>query len=225
MWLASEPSPSVPVSGRSRPVGAVFPIGEDAFATVRHGDVWFAIREHAAFRHGGDLRSDFGLLAAEYLVPGTGWTPLLAVRPHTANGMDAAGPVLRTGGRIGFPDAVGMRLDRKRRLILSGGWRDVSGRWLRRAAFRYETVGNGVALSFPARRGDHIEYSVFADRPSVVADGVVDERAHTTLTPGPLTVGLIGGFASSDSSSLTRAVMATDVAVAGRIKITVVHGG
>jgi hypothetical protein len=161
------------------------------------------------------------LLAAERLVPASGWAPLLAVRPYTRKGMDAAGPVLRVDGRTGFPDAVAMRLDRRRRLILSGGWREASGRWLRRAEFLYEAVRDGVALRLPVRRGDHVEYSVFAEQPRATADGVVDERARTTLRPGPVAVAFAGGYASSDSSNLIRATIATDVAAAGRMSIIV----
>jgi hypothetical protein len=198
----------------------LFGLGQDAFATVRHGDVWFAVRQHGAFAHAGDLRSDFGQLAAECHAP-DGWHPLLAARPLTTAGMDSAGPVLRTaGGRIGYPDGASLKLDRHTALIVAGGWRDVHGRWVRRGRFRFSAVAGGVRLSFPVRRGDQIRYSVFAERPEPDPHGLVDERARTSLSTGPFALDFTGGFGSSDASHLTRGTIVAGVSRAGHLAVT-----
>jgi hypothetical protein len=114
-----------------------------------------------------------------------------------------------------------MRLDGDRTLVISGGWRDRAGHWLRRAQFRFSGISGGVRITFPARRGDTVAFSVFADRPRAAARGIVDERAHTSLAPGPVRHEFAGPFASSDSSNLARATITTEVRRTGRLTVTV----
>ncbi|WP_028067392.1 hypothetical protein [Solirubrobacter soli] len=218
-WL--DLAPVGRANGRGRPVAAVFDVGEDAFATVRRGDVWFAVREHWARAHDGDLRSDFGLLAAERR-GADGWRALVAVRPLTASGMDSGGPVLRTrSGQVGYPDGTALRVDRHRAVIVTGGWRDAGGRLLRRGTFRFSAVPGGVRLSFPVRGGDRIEYSVFGGALSGTADGVRSERARTTVSPGAVTIATAAGYASGDTSKLTRGTLSVTAPRTGRLTITV----
>jgi hypothetical protein len=222
-WLASAPAPAPRprVRGPGRGVAVLFPIGEDAFATVRRGDIWFAVRKHGARAH-GDLRSDFGLLAAQCR-GATGWRALVAVRPRTTAGIDSAGPVLRTrGGRVGYPDGTALAIDRDGALIVTGGWRDAAGRWVRRARFRFAAVTGGVRLGFPVHKGDEIRYSVFAEQPVAGRRAIVDERARTGLSAGagPPAHEFLGGFVSSDSSRLTRGTLVTVAPRTARIAIT-----
>jgi hypothetical protein len=219
-WLAEAPA-RTGAAPRERQVGAVFDVGKDAVATVRRGDVWFAVHKHGTFANARDLRSDFGLLAAESR--GThGWRPLLAVRPHTAARLDSAGPVLRTrDGRIGFPDGRSLRLDAQRALIVSGGWRDARGRWLRRGTFRFSAVDGGVRLSFPVRRGDRIRYSVFAAEIAAVTRGLTDGRARTVLSTGPVALERRPGYVSSETSHLTRGTLVVTAPRTQRLAVTV----
>ena len=146
----------------------------------------------------------------------------MAVRPHTTAGMDGAGPVLHTrGGQVGYPDGTALAIDRHRALIVTGGWRDAAGTWLRRGRFRFAAVTGGVRLSFPVRRGDEIHYSVFADRPVAGTRAIVDERARTSLSAGAVTHERFGAFASSDSSALPRATLVTVARRTARLAITV----
>ena len=134
--------------------------------------------------------------------------------------MDSAGPILRAGGRTGYPDGAALSLARDRTLNVAGGWRDRRGRWLRHARFRFTAISRGVRVSFPVRRGDRVTYAVFAEQPRASAGGIIDERARTSFPP-PVRRTFTAGFTSSDSSRLTRAALITTVRRATRLAIVV----
>jgi hypothetical protein len=148
---------------------------------VRSGRVWYAVKlagsSHPRFR--GDLRYDFGLIAAKRHRDG-GWTDIVPLRPRTiSSSPDSAGPILRTrSGRTGFPAGRRMRFARGGVTLVSGWFRTASGRSLRRARFRYTPTRCGVALSFQARRGDHYELSYFFK-------GEVPRRTGSRALVGP----------------------------------------
>jgi hypothetical protein len=216
-WLGARPPSAGPRPPRA--AGIAFAAGRDAFATARRRGVWFAVRERGARAGHGDLRSDFGLVALEHRVGGR-WQRLLWLRPRTPGPLDSAGPVLTTHGRTGYPEGTRIARAGAGTVVVRGGWRDRRGRWLRRATFRFSVVRGGVRLTFRVRRGDRIAYSVFA--PLARSDGaaVVDGRARTRISL-PSRLSLRAGYASAETSALTRATLAGTARRAGRVTVVV----
>jgi hypothetical protein len=194
-------------------------LGPDAFAAVRRRGVWFAVREHGARDSHGDLRSDFGLVALERTSGGPA-ERLLWLRPRTRGGGDSAGPVLRTGGRTGYPDGTRIRTTGRGTVVVTGGWRDRRGRWLRRGVFRFRAAGGGVRVSFTLRAGDRVSYSVFAPDPRRTDRAIVDGRARTTLSL-PARLWLTAGYASGESPALTRATLNARARRSGTVSIVI----
>ena len=176
--------------------------GSGAWATSRRGDVWFAVKRTRTSNV--DLRYGFGLVALKVRRDG-GWVDAMPLLPRTTRGYQAAGPVLR-GSDPGYPEGTELRLGRKGAVVIRGGFRTRSGRWLRRGVtFTFTPTACGVRLSFPARRGDRFEYSAFfrggAERSaSTVRDGV--GRVSFDTRPS---VALDGGYASGSDVRLVRA--------------------
>ena len=195
-WL-TEQAP-VPVGAAPAARTFLMPHGTGSFAVVRTPATWFAVRRR---RDVGDLRSDFGLAAAKARVGG-GWCDVTPIKPLTLTGPDSAGPVLHVRGRVGYPEGRAIAV-RPGVVRVDGGWRTASGRWLRRAVFRFAAAGRGVAVSVRLRRGDRVEYSVFAVAPRVASRGVVDGPRVTRVSL-PASARLEGGYASGEHRSLTR---------------------
>jgi hypothetical protein len=110
---------------------------------------------------------------------------------------------------------------------IGGGWRlpDPSNEWLRRGVtFRFEPVGCGVRITFPARRGDKLEYSAFMrgrKRDVQVARGVVTDATQAVTFDHPGKVKLETGYASAADPRLVRARIRFEPAAADTIGITV----
>lgn len=143
-------------------------IGENtaSFGVARRGDLWYAVRASRIRRGrlGTDVRYDLGLVALKRLENGT-WRDLVAHRPNTMGQTraDSIGPVRVSGERL-YPAAPStVEPTGNGGFVLRGGWygknRNLGPK--RKAAFRYEPRGCGVAQSFPAKRGEVYEMSFF----------------------------------------------------------------
>jgi hypothetical protein len=215
-WLAeSGAARAVPGGG----VGMVFDRGEDPFATARRGAIWFAVRGRDARAHGGDLRYDFGLVAAKLRVNGE-WGDLVSVRPRTGAGVQPTGPQLHRAGRVGYPDGTRIRAAGAGAVTIDGGWRDRRGRWLRRGAFRYSATARGVRLSFPVRAGDVVRYSVFARSPRADGDSVRAGPARVRLSV-PTRIVFEPSYASAAETRLVRATLLGVARKAQRLSVVV----
>jgi hypothetical protein len=134
---------------------------QGGFATVRRGDVWFAV-------HGKpdepDLRSDFGLVAAKWRPPTGGWIDVVRPRPLAYDPAETAGPVIERGGRRIMPGdgSISVREDGT---VIAGG-------------VRFRPRPRGVRISLPAEAGDVVTYTAY------VPEGT-DPREAVRARPAP----------------------------------------
>ena len=129
--------------------------GDATFATVRAGDVWFAVKQ--ARSANSDLRYDFGLVALRVRHDDGSWRAL-PVRPRIVQHGVTAGPMLRPNGS---PHGTRLAVDGDGAVTVSGEFRSRRGRRLRRARFRFEPTACGVRTTVPSRPGDRYVYSAF----------------------------------------------------------------
>lgn len=125
------------------------------FAVVRRGETWYAIKMTGTTdpHHRGDLRYDFGLVAAKRLVDGK-WRDLVPERPLThAAGVASAGPVLLSGGPA-YPYGRTIRVDSQGTVRITGGFRTAGRKVVRHATFVYRPLACGVELVFRGQAGD-----------------------------------------------------------------------
>ncbi|MDQ3586913.1 MAG: hypothetical protein M3375_00975 [Actinomycetota bacterium] len=146
-WTAAEPQASAAGAPVRRGI-AVLRADRADLAVVRTRRLWWAVRRNGDRRCG--LRCDFGLVALKARRPG-GFEDVLRLRPRA---LGTAGPVLLRGRRQLKP--VGVRMGRRGRSLIVGT------RFGRRyARFRFAPGRCGPVMSWPARRGDRFEYSVY----------------------------------------------------------------
>ena len=191
-WLiASDPS----AAPASSPSAAVVGSGPGAWAVSRRGSVWFAVKRTRTSTR--DLRYDFGLVALE---AGGGELPL---RPRTVAGHDSAGPVLNSAG---YPEGTDLRLGSKGRVVVRGGFRTRSGRWLRRGVtFTFTPTKCGVRLTLPEGRYGYSAF--FRGEPKRSGRTVRDAEQQIRFDRAPR-LELDGkGYASGADTGLTRARM------------------
>jgi hypothetical protein len=115
------------------------------FATVRHGDVWFAVHRKA---DPPDLRNDFGLVAAKWHSPSGDWRDIVLPRPYELDRRETAGPVVeRDGERIrAGGGAISLR---------GGGGVRVEGR----IPVDFTPTERGVRIALEAQAGDTVTYT------------------------------------------------------------------
>jgi hypothetical protein len=205
--------------------------GQSLYATQRIGDVWMAVRGRNSVTRGDDLRYDAGLVSAKHRRPDGTWRDLIPRRPLLpAEGVDAAGPVIHTGG--GTAVFAADRIHRKGRagLLAVGGYRRLRGHpgVSRSAAERFRAVGCGVEVSFRARAGDRIEYSVFLRDPRNSGHGKrgVAHGGGTTATfspPGHMT--LTHDWISASDSRVLRARVSWHPRPGRRIRVRICDDG
>jgi hypothetical protein len=117
------------------------------FATVRKGDLWYAI--HASDTH-EDARYDFGIVAAERKANGN-WKPAIPYRPLTEQ-QTTAGPVLISGGKKRVPVSEKIEAKPSGLVKVRGGWSTKTNgvpASSTRTSFVFKPILNkGVELSF-----------------------------------------------------------------------------
>lgn len=128
------------------------------------------------------------------------------------------GPPLFARGRVGYPDGDRLAVARDGTVRAVGGWRDASGRWLRRGTFVFRPEPGGVQESFPVRRGDRIEYSAFAVAPQLVGRRLVDGARRTTFSL-PVGARIEPGYSSAEHRQLARVRLTVGAPAAGRLRI------
>lgn len=169
---------------------------EGRMASVRHGRLWYVVHGHTRLP---DLRNDFGLMVLKRRI-GERWQDLMAPRPLTAKGTQAAGPVIVRHGKRYLP-AVGrsMSVTRGGTVRVRGGFATVQRRSLGRSViFRYQPVAGGVRTTFRGRRGDVVRLKTFlpAGRIDRLFRGVRDARTEVFTQPRPSKVSIDGGFSN-----------------------------
>jgi hypothetical protein len=211
-------------AGRSSPLpadrqgGGFVDDGQNGFATVRHGDIWFAVHRR---RLPPDVRNDFGLVAAKWRSPAGVWVDILRPRPMRFDAGETAGPVIERAGQLLFP--YGDSIARRR-----GGVVEVRGRiGADPATFRYKPVARGVQLTMTAQPGDVVVYTAYAPTGGAQVHhgalsyptGVVKAR------PRPDSVRLEQGFASCCDPRMTAARLRVRARGNGMVTFTVsAHG-
>ena len=193
--------------------------GDASFATVRAGDVWFAVkRAHSA---SADMRYDFGLVALKVRGAGGRWTDAMPLRPLIDRAGDSAGPLLRRHGRVGAPQGRSLTIGRDGTVTVGGGFRASGGRWLRRGVdFRFEPTACGVALTVPVRRSDRLEYSAFfSGAPSTSPGRASDATQSVTFSPGAA-AHRSGGLASGSDARVSRLRLRFARPRSGKLTIT-----
>ena len=183
------------------PTGSyVLGTGSGAWATSRRKKIWFAVKRARTSTR--DLRYDFGLVAFKH-----GGIDVLPARPRTLGSSDSAGPVLRRGRSVGFPEGSELRLASGGRIVVRGGFRTAGGRWLRRGVtFTFAPSYCGVRLTFPGRAGDAFEYSgFFREKPRQSGRSVVDAFQLVRFDRRPDGVKFQDGYASGADAGTTRA--------------------
>lgn len=197
--------------------------GDGRFATVRQGDVWFAVRRKRSTKRPNDLRYDFGLIALKVRQGGV-WTGVVRARPKTNQAFDSAGPTLVTASQIGLPRGERLRV-RRGTVVVAGGYRTPDRKWLRQSVtWTYRAVPCGVKLTFFAIAGEYYQYSVFlrrdAGRPSLRGRTLVGGTSKVLFTYRPVSILRRGGYASGNDASLTRVRLTLFAPKTGPMSIT-----
>lgn len=187
---------------------AILGTSRASFATVRRGDVWFAVKRSRAGTH--DLRYDFGLVALKVRDEGGEWRDVLRLRPRVEGVNDSAGPLLLRGGR-GIPEGGALSSTSSGRIRLRVAFRTSRGRVLRRRVpFAFVPTRDGVRIDFPARDGDRFEHSAFfvdgAERPRAVSRSVSDDRQEVRFDQSG-TTRFKRGYSSGLDPRLVRALV------------------
>lgn len=188
--------------------GQVLSRRQSAFATVRAGDVWYAVKNSPPERL-GDLRYGFGLAALK-VRSGRGWRDVMPLLPRTRGRPDSPGPLFMGKRGLAYPFGRQITVGAGGATV-TGGFRNAEGSVVRPGAtFRYEPRPCGVRLSFPARTGDRFEYSVFfpgtagGPMPRVEPEFVSDSERVVEYPPGTR-VELEPGYSSATEPHLVRA--------------------
>ncbi|HEX8745329.1 MAG TPA: hypothetical protein VF712_19540 [Thermoleophilaceae bacterium] len=217
---------------------------ESRFTVIRRGPVWAVIRPTISGKYPYDVRYDFGVVALKLLRDGR-WTDVVRPRPFTADAADSAGPILRTGGVVGFPfgSEVGVAPDGT--VTMRGGWRrepirtkrivailpgggkvralgSIPGAPIRTGVvFRFDPTACGVRLTFPVQAGDSIEYSAWLTPRGLRTGPRGLEDAHGRVAfDRPATVATQEGFASGVDPALVRARATFTSLAAGPMSVT-----
>lgn len=194
--------------------------------TISRGRHWFAIRSAASSR-AEDLRYDFGLVALKAPDDNGDWHDVLRLRAHTHDsGPDSLGPVLRRSRGIGLPEAESVSIARDGTITLTGGFRTVSGTWLRRGVrFRFQPLETGVRLIFPTESGDRIKFGVLfragSHDPHVEKDRVFDDEQLVTFNPEATVAFDAESYASGTDARLVRANILFPASTGDPVRITI----
>jgi hypothetical protein len=187
---------------------------DDAFATIRSGSVWFAVRQSRDLqRRLDDLRTDFGLVMLKRRIDGR-WRDVIPARPKTETddrtAADSAGPRLRPGGGSTMAVPVGTKITASGSSArVTGGWRMPDGSTVRGGTvFSFDAVDCGVRQRVRVAAGDVIEYDVLATRDpdGVTVDGarVSDGTQAVTFSEAPAQVQMLPGYTSGSDPIVTR---------------------
>jgi hypothetical protein len=171
-WAADAAHPGLPVGElpADREGPSMLGRGTSRFATVRAGDIWFAVRQSPSTS--GDLRYDFGLVALKQRDPDGTWHDELPLRPHPLRVPDSAGPLLNGARPVGRSLSVA----RFGRVTIKGDYPNRRG-----VQFVFQPNGcRGLQMTVsPTRPTDRYEYSWFV-RPGDVGLHGRRERGYAS---------------------------------------------
>jgi hypothetical protein len=190
--------------------------GPSRHTTVRHGDLWYAVKAGPETYRLADLRFDFGLAALKRRQADGSWTDVIPIKPYTDAQPDSAGPILDPDGVRALPYADAFRVGPRGQVIVTGGWRTPDGAPVRTGVrFRYEPSGCGLRVSWPALEGDSFEYSAFLrrgrTRPTATGGSLRSSDQTLRFAPRARTF-YDEGYASASDAALTRAYLRWDEA-------------
>jgi hypothetical protein len=204
--------------------GAELSRGQSTFATVRHGDSWYAVKQGRSLRREpGDLRYDAGLAIAKRRGDDGAWTDVVPARPKTRTpSFDSSGPDIVSGAAVvGAPVGADATTSRGR-VRVTGSIGDRHGRALAPYRASYATTACGVALRFAVRPGLVYEYSAFfRGTKSPKRDGGTLTGADQVVTadPAPETVHIKKSYGSANDPRLVRARMRFRVSKARDVRV------
>jgi hypothetical protein len=191
-------------------------------ATVRRGDVWFAVKQ----RHlpDTDLRYDFGLIAMQVRDGAGAWRDVLPLRPRVEGRIDAAGPALIVGGRAARPDGTRLVAGHGGTVSVSTRFSTSSGRVVRRGVpVTFRPVACGVEMTLPVQAGDSYQYSAFFARgssPVERTDTAVADQTQRVSFSQQATVTLERGYSSGSTADLVRARIRFEDTPEGQLSVT-----
>jgi hypothetical protein len=180
-------------------------------ATVRHGDVWFAVHGrpyqffptlyagHANPARPADPRYDVGLLALKWRDRAGVWHDLVRPRPIGPRAPLSAGPVIRSGPYSFLPFGRRLRVSQGGAITVSGEWRTLRGRRLRGGLeVRFAPLSDGVRVTFAVRRGDRVSVATFLPEATarLRGDRATDAVSESSVSGAEPAIHLEEGFAS-----------------------------
>ena len=182
--------------------------GESRFASVRRGNVWFAVRQTRSVRRELDLRYDFGVVALK-VRKGRKWRDVMRIRPRQLTERDSAGPLLVQGRTVGLPYGTRMRTGSRGSVIITGGFATTRGVVMRpNVVFRIQPTPCGVRIVWPGRAGDSFVYSAFMRRkskPRRLSPFALGDTDQVIRFNSPTQVTIRGAYSSAVDPILTRA--------------------
>ena len=189
-----------------------------SFATVRKGDLWFAVKERPTGV--SDIRYDFGLVALKARAGGT-FADVLPIRPKTPSKgkLDSAGPILLSDGSNGFPYGRKLSAGADGVVTMTVDFRAGPKKLRSGVPFRFAPQGRCVQISWPAKAGERYEYSAFLRGGSTSSTGGSDARQRITFSDRVASK-VEGGFASGTDATLKRARFSFTRSSAGTASIT-----
>jgi hypothetical protein len=203
---------------------------QSGFATVRQGDIWFAVHRRPIT---SDPRFDFGLASLKLRRRDGSWEDLIRPRPLThGKAVNSAGPILTERGKRWVPWGESIVVRPGGVVDVRGGWRFLRGGtvgpWLRRGAtFRFTPLDDGVTLTFPVKAGDNVRMTAYlpAESARQGPNWVGDHRSTASLSTKPSRVAVSPGtLASCCDAHLSTGTMALRVGSDGNVSYTITAG-
>jgi hypothetical protein len=194
------------------PFSAVLNPGPGRFVTVRHGDLWYAVR----LRGGGGYRYDFGPTLVKRL-ENAAWRDVIPYRP---NALGSGGPVLVAGARRGLPIADSVKVLPDGVVSMTGGFADSSGYLRGGVQLRVRPVDCGVALEVDAKAGDVYSFSALFRgdvTPEVGPDFVRTSSQQVAFNLPIKSASADRDFVSVSDAFLTRERIVVDVPTDGPV--------
>jgi hypothetical protein len=203
---------------RSDRGGAFVANTQNGFASVRHGDIWYAVHRR---RMPPDLRNDFGLMALKWRGPKGVWQDILRPRPMRFDAGETAGPVVERAGQRLLPSGDSIAAGRGGTVVVKGHV------GLQPATFRYVPTPRGVRITMRTQPGDVVAYTVYgpAGATKVRRGAVSYPTGVVKASPRPASVRLEGGFASCCDARMVAARMRVRARGNGIVSFTVAAHG